>query len=158
MQRHLRDRPEGKKHHDIDHERAQDAPETSHGTTIAKARFTDRPLADSGADCSEIAELGRGSLPLGVRPVLEIERESAVIQPGDLLLLYTDGLPEAQNRTGEVFGYERIARLLASGGSSTEAHDRVLAAFHGFVGEERLADDACVAVIGRDAWGGSAST
>jgi serine phosphatase RsbU (regulator of sigma subunit) len=36
------------------------------------------------------------------------------MRPGDRLTLYTDGLLEAQNATGELFGFARIAELLAT--------------------------------------------
>lgn len=96
-----------------------------------------------------VVELGRGGLPLGIRAGLEIVPESVTIQPGDTLSLYTDGLPEAPNRAGEAFGYDRLRVLVTGGGAPQAVHDRVLGAFHSFIGEEPLRDDACLVVINR---------
>jgi sigma-B regulation protein RsbU (phosphoserine phosphatase) len=40
------------------------------------------------------------------------ENQSVLLQPGDLMLLYTDGLIEARNERGKAFGFERIVSLV----------------------------------------------
>ena len=63
-----------------------------------------------------IEELGSGGFPLGIREPLEVCRRNVTLQPGDLLLLYTDGLPEAVDATAKTaFGYERIQAALELG-------------------------------------------
>jgi hypothetical protein len=96
-----------------------------------------------------VVELGRGGLPLGIRSELATTTEAVDIGPGDLLALYTDGLPEAINRAGEAFGYERVRSLVAAGGSPSAVHDRALATFRAFLGDEPLRDDACFVVLAR---------
>ena len=96
-----------------------------------------------------IVELGRGGLPLGIRSELPTTTESVDLGPGDSLALYTDGLPEAINRAGEAFGYERVRALVAAGGSPSAVHDRTLATFRAFLGDEPLRDDACFVVLAR---------
>jgi phosphoserine phosphatase RsbU/P len=96
-----------------------------------------------------VIELGRGGLPLGIRVDLEIAPEAIRIEPGDVVSLYTDGLPEAPNRAGEAFGYDRLRALVAAGGPPQKVHDRVLGAFRAFLGDEPLRDDACLVVISR---------
>jgi hypothetical protein len=55
-----------------------------------------------------------GALPLGVsQNTTYVEREMTT-RPGDHLALYTDGLLEARNRTGELYGYERLEDLFSS--------------------------------------------
>jgi len=54
------------------------------------------------------------ALPLGLMPEAEYEPMQLQMRPGDCLTLYTDGLLEAQNATGELFGFARIAELLAT--------------------------------------------
>jgi len=100
------------------------------------------------ADSSTV-ELGRGSLPLGIRSDLVIAAEAVEIAPGDVLVLYTDGLPEAPGRSGEAFGYDRLRTLVAAGGPPQVVHDRVLATFRAFIGDEPLRDDACLVVLRR---------
>lgn len=98
----------------------------------------------------EIEELGSGSLPLGLRDPVEPAVGEVVIEPGDFLVLYTDGLVEALNPAQtEAFGYERLRQLAGSGGSVESVYDRILFAFDSHVGEEKLLDDLTLAVIGR---------
>jgi phosphoserine phosphatase RsbU/P len=97
-----------------------------------------------------IEELGCGSLPLGMREPLEICSDSAVLEPGDLLLLYTDGLAEALDTQGrEAFGYPRITALTRAGGSPHAVHERILRAFDSHVGDEPIRDDLTLLVAAR---------
>ncbi len=59
----------------------------------------------------EIQYLGAGSSPLGVHPEATWKPGAVTLQPGDLLLLYTDGVIEAR-RKGEYFGEKRLATIL----------------------------------------------
>ncbi len=97
-----------------------------------------------------LEELGRGGLPLGVRDDLAPEPQAVTLGPGDLLVLYTDGLAEALDARSEAFGYERIADLVRPGGTPQEVHDRILAAFDAHVGEEPLLDDLTLLVMARE--------
>lgn len=97
-----------------------------------------------------VEELGCGGLPLGMREPLDVCAETAVIEPGDLLLLYTDGLAEALDTQGtEAFGYPRIAALTRDGGSPGTVHERILRAFDRHVGDEPLKDDLTVLIVAR---------
>lgn len=98
----------------------------------------------------EILELGSGTLPLGIRDRVELPRNQVMIEPGDLMVLFTDGLPEAVNgEAGEAFGFQRVRRLLTSIGSPAAVHDRILLAFDQHVGHEPLTDDLTLVVIAR---------
>jgi sigma-B regulation protein RsbU (phosphoserine phosphatase) len=101
----------------------------------------------------EMVEIGSGSLPLGIREPLPISSQTVTIEPGDLLLLFTDGLPEAVGTNGEAFGYPRIAALARAGGTPQAVHDRVFAAFTQHLGDGPLLDDLTLLVIGRQASG-----
>jgi len=103
-----------------------------------------------------LEELGQGSLPLGVRDDLAPEPQASTLGPGDLLVLYTDGLAEAVNAQAEAFGYERIAALVRPGGTPQAVHDRILAAFDAHVGDEPLRDDLTLLVMARDGAAGGA--
>jgi sigma-B regulation protein RsbU (phosphoserine phosphatase) len=107
------------------------------------------PLLRRGGD-GTVEELGRGGLPLGVRDDLAPEPQATTLGPGDLLVLYTDGLAEAVNAQAEAFGYERIAALTRPGGTPQDVHDRILAAFDAHVGEEPLLDDLTLLVMARE--------
>jgi phosphoserine phosphatase RsbU/P len=97
----------------------------------------------------EVEELGRGSFPLGIRDGLESAAAQATLGPGDLLLLYSDGLPEAINAAGESFGYDALRQLLRVGGEPQAIHDRVLHALQTHVAGEPLRDDVSVVVVSR---------
>jgi phosphoserine phosphatase RsbU/P len=97
-----------------------------------------------------VEELGCGSLPLGLREPLEVPVFSARLDPGDLLLLFTDGLVEAtRGEAGEAFGFERLTAVVAAGGAPQRVHDAALRAFDAHVGEEPLRDDLTLLVLGR---------
>lgn len=53
-----------------------------------------------------------GGLPLGIESYYPYSRAQMIVEPGDVLLFYTDGLTEAQNEQGEQFGVERLDRAL----------------------------------------------
>lgn len=97
-----------------------------------------------------LEELGCGGFPLGLREPLEVVRRTVTLQPGDLLVLYTDGLPEAVDATGKTaFGYERIQAALGPGGSPQTVHDGILRSFDRHAGGEPLLDDLTLVVIAR---------
>jgi len=96
-----------------------------------------------------IEELGSGQLPLGMRPELELEAHITRLEDGDLLVLFSDGLPEAIGKRGEAFGFDRIRTLLGGIGSPQTVHDRILMAFDQHVGGESLTDDLTLLVMTR---------
>ena len=97
-----------------------------------------------------VEEVGRGGLPLGLRREAELRPLSVTLAPDDVLLLYTDGLPEAvDGPDGESFGFDRLKRLLADAGSPARLHDRILMDFDRHVANEPLADDLTLVVMAR---------
>ena len=85
-------------------------------------------------------------LPLGV---LSPERFAAEVdhfrtEPGDTLLVATDGVLEAENPAGEMFGEERLRATLERVGQSTEALDTVISAVGAFTGNQRVQDDLTI--------------
>ena len=96
-----------------------------------------------------IVELGEGCLPLGIRDEVSPIPGTVDLEPGDLLLMYTDGIPEAVNQAGAAFGFDRLRELLVPGGTVAEVHDRVLRALAAFGGELNPADDRSLVVIAR---------
>jgi sigma-B regulation protein RsbU (phosphoserine phosphatase) len=97
----------------------------------------------------EVEELGRGSLPLGLRDGLESNAATVTLEPGDLLLLYSDGLPEAVNAAGEAFGYDALRQLLRVEGQPQAIHDRLLRALDTHLAGEPLKDDVSIVVVAR---------
>lgn len=98
----------------------------------------------------ELIELGQGALPLGLRRDTTFVRDTVRLEPGDLLLLYSDGLPEAVGGPrDDAFGFERLKGLLRAPGEPQAVHDRILAAVEGHLQGKALADDLTLVVIAR---------
>ena len=99
----------------------------------------------------EIEELGTGGFPLGLRSNLEFSTQTTRIEPGDLLVLFSDGIPEGTNRAGDSFGYDRLRELVAVPGTPLAVHERIIMAFDEHLEEESLRDDFSLVVLGRSA-------
>ena len=52
-------------------------------------------------------------LPLGVDADFEYEQHTRQLEPGDFLALFTDGISEAMNASGELYGLDRLRKQLA---------------------------------------------
>ena len=84
-----------------------------------------------------------------------LEEATLPLGPGDLFVLFTDGLTEAMNPAGDCFGDERLSTLVQCHGRlpMEELRDRILAAVEEFVGSADQHDDMtmlCVRVEDRD--------
>jgi hypothetical protein len=97
-----------------------------------------------------VQEIGSGALPLGLRAEAQLEAGTATLAPGDLLVLFSDGLPEAVDAQQNAFGFERLKSVLGTVGTPAAVHDRILQAFEAHVGAEPLTDDLTLVVVGRD--------
>jgi len=73
---------------------------------------------------------------------------SADVSPGDMVLLYTDGVTEAENKFGEEFGIERLSEVLRRGSSlsAEDLMDDIYNAAADFCGNE-FNDDVTIVVI-----------
>jgi len=69
-----------------------------------------RSTADSGSP--EIEQLSVGGTVVGMFPEMDYEEATVELCPGDVLLAFTDGVPEAHNPENEEFGEERLQQLL----------------------------------------------
>ncbi len=69
------------------------------------------PSLRTSADCLELRATG---MPLGLLPGMGYEEKEALLAPGNSLLVYSDGLTEAHNPQGEMFGFPRLRDLLSN--------------------------------------------
>ncbi len=60
-----------------------------------------------------VRELRATGMPLGLLPGMTYEESEAQLLPGEGLILYSDGLVEAHNVEGEMFGFPHLRQLLA---------------------------------------------
>jgi phosphoserine phosphatase RsbU/P len=103
-------------------------------------------LLDADGRCTL---LSGGGMVLGVDPRTHYEERRALIAPGGVLVLYTDGITEACDDGGDEFGDVRLGAMLAVDRlrSAAEIRDRLLESLHDFSSER--ADDQTVVVVAR---------
>jgi serine phosphatase RsbU (regulator of sigma subunit) len=80
-------------------------------------------------------ELKARGMPLGLMPAMGYEEKEIVLNSGDAALLYSDGLVEAHDPKGEMFGFPRLRALIAEHGEESSLEDSLLEELHSFVGE-----------------------
>jgi sigma-B regulation protein RsbU (phosphoserine phosphatase) len=96
----------------------------------------------------QIHSLKTTGIPLGFFDEPEMEMRTFAFEKGDRLLLYTDGITEAANAQGLVFGEERLANLLLSNdGDHLEFLEWLYAVLRGFQGAAPITDDSTAIVI-----------
>jgi sigma-B regulation protein RsbU (phosphoserine phosphatase) len=99
---------------------------------------------------TDLCEVFHGdNLPLGIREGEIYDQIAVPFEPGDVFLFYSDGVTEASNASGELFGTDRLMACVRS--NDTLAPDALVGAIRtavlAFVGSDRLTDDlSCVAV------------
>lgn len=98
---------------------------------------------------ASFSELDAEGLILGVQQGALFEELTLQIESGDLLLLYTDGIIEAQGPSGELFGVQRLRDLLAGQHRSPAAEiiASVLDAVRAFTGAESFTDDISMLLL-----------
>ncbi len=69
----------------------------------------------------EVKELFSSGMPLGMFPFASYQSSPLELHPGDILVIYSDGLTDAQNRAAEEFGEERLRNLIRSESSAGAA-------------------------------------
>ena len=98
-----------------------------------------------------------GGIALGVAPEgifqMNLKEHMFVLQPGETLLLYTDGVSEAMNADHEEFGTDRLLNLFVGKPptSADEAMTTVFDAVHAFAGEAPASDDITCLALHRNA-------
>jgi len=99
----------------------------------------------------EVERLKADGLILGVFAGVKHKQSENVLNPGDLLVAYSDGVTETMNETGEEFGEERLAGLLLENRTSSAAAIRKLVAERtkAFAGTAPQYDDITLVVVKR---------
>jgi sigma-B regulation protein RsbU (phosphoserine phosphatase) len=101
-----------------------------------------------------VHELTNTGPPLGLRMFKDIAWEQGSVQvgAGDVLVLYSDGVTEAQDLGEEFFEEERLLSVLRAnvGQSAQLIQDALIGEVHGFVGQAPQSDDITVMVIVRE--------
>ena len=98
-----------------------------------------------------VVELESYGMPLGLVDGSVYETASTRLEPGDAVIVFTDGLVEALDADREMYGFDRSLEdftvLAREGGSAATRLDGVLRAMRAFIGEERLHDDVTIVTL-----------
>jgi len=88
---------------------------------------------------------------LGIMDDMTYDEDEAVLAPGDRLILYTDGITEAMDDAGELFGKPRLkeAILAAAATTARDVIDAIIAAVKTYVGASPQMDDLTIVTVRR---------
>ena len=94
-------------------------------------------------------ELDAEGLILGVKQQVQFEEKSLILQPGDLLFIYTDGIIEAEGMGRELFGVQRLGDILVRMQDQEPEGmiDRIMAEVAAFTSPFPLQDDISMVVM-----------
>jgi sigma-B regulation protein RsbU (phosphoserine phosphatase) len=93
-------------------------------------------------------------MALGVMGDLIWKQKVARLLPGDLMVMYTDGVTDAQNPRGEFYGEQRLLSVVRRCGcSAQETLDAIMGDLDNFTGGYPQGDDITLLVIRRDGRG-----
>ena len=107
------------------------------------------PVLHYQASSGAVTEVGGPAIPLGTRLETRLTEHTADLSAGDVLLFYSDGVPEAADLHGELFGHQRLAEAVkrsATGLSAAEVRTSILDSVNRFKGDVELIDDLTVVV------------
>jgi serine phosphatase RsbU (regulator of sigma subunit) len=106
-------------------------PRWSAHAPVRETRSHDLPYLWHGDNAEELRARG---MPLGLMLGMGYEEETTLL-PGEGVLFYNDGLVEAHNPEGEMFGFPRLRALVAEYGEERSLGDSLLEELYSYVGE-----------------------
>lgn len=117
---------------------------------LCDVRTGDETIGPDQPRVREIADNLKG-LPLGVMPDTHYEQLSFVLNPGQMLAIYSDGLTDAMNMDGQTYDLARIKEKLAMTKAGTvDAIGRdLIDSIRQFSGNAPQSDDQCLVLFGR---------
>lgn len=99
-----------------------------------------------------ITELRARGMPLGLMPDMHYEENETALEPGDSILLYSDGLVEAHNPEREMFGFPHLIEVLGQHDDETPVIDFLLGQLTSFTGDDwEQEDDVTLVTLKRTA-------
>ena len=108
------------------------------------------PIRIRAAGDLEYLSVPNPRLPLGIDPEIGYKTATYYLEVGDKLILYTDGIVEAQNDTGELWGFERFEatlQTLTADQTPQASIDHILEEVRAFTGTEVQHDDITLMII-----------
>jgi serine phosphatase RsbU (regulator of sigma subunit) len=86
-------------------------------------------------------QLKARGMPLGLMPGMGYEEKETILEAGEVTLLYSDGLVEAHDPKGEMFGFPRLRELVAERGEERSLEEALLEELYSFVGGDWEQED-----------------
>jgi len=110
------------------------------------------PYVLSSQEDGAVHALQKTGMALGIAEGGTWDQREVMIAPGDVLIMYTDGLTEAQNEQELFFSEERVEKTAQAnlGRSAQEIQEAMLEEVHGFVGDAPQSDDLTLVILKRD--------
>jgi phosphoserine phosphatase RsbU/P len=107
-----------------------------------------------------VEQLSSGGLPLGIKRDAVFREGRTQLNPGDVLVIYSDGVSEAGNPQGEEFGTKRLSDVVMRNleASAAGIRDRIEAGLTKFAEGTAAADDITLVIVKRQAEGAMAAT
>jgi sigma-B regulation protein RsbU (phosphoserine phosphatase) len=89
------------------------------------------------------------AMPVGLLPESEFKVEEKQLSHGDRVVIYTDGVTEAQNSHSEFFGRKQLREIVVAhaGDGCSDLHDAILRSVRHFTNDAPQADDITLAVV-----------
>jgi serine phosphatase RsbU (regulator of sigma subunit) len=101
----------------------------------------DLPYQRHKGRAGDTSELRATGMPLGLMPGMFYEEKEAMLEAGDSILFYTDGLVEAHDRQREMFGIPRLQVFIGAHPGGAPMIDFLLSELARFTGEEWEQED-----------------
>lgn len=124
-------------------------------STLSYTPAGHNPILFYQASSNMVQEMPTGGMALGMISDIadKVDTHEFVMQPGDVAILYTDGIPEAWQNEKEAYGMKRfmdsVLRHSQSGGSAQQIHDGIYQDLKTFTGNYPQADDITLMVVKR---------
>jgi serine phosphatase RsbU (regulator of sigma subunit) len=93
------------------------------------------------ATADGVTELRATGMPLGAMPDMTYEENEAYLAPGHSILLHSDGLVEAHDAAGEMFGFPRLQKVVENSSGGEHIIDECLTELREFAGSEWEQED-----------------
>jgi len=113
------------------------------------------PIVHYKATFQDTVELSVGGMALGMIPDLSnvVKTDSVELEVNDVLVFYTDGIPEAWQTETESYGMDRLKESIKKNshlGTAKQIHDAILSDVYEFMGDYPQADDITLIVVKRN--------
>ena len=117
--------------------------------TLCSAGQTQPILLSAKKAEASLVETRGDTFPLGILDDAEYEETQLKLDPGDKVVLYTDGIVEAMNEQEDMFGFERLLELVKNSQTQTAESllEEIKSNVNEFAGSAPQHDDITIIVI-----------